>query len=116
MKKNFVYSGYLERERDGKHQCSWASEVCLSKKNKVLHALDFVSINLLFSWETQVLRKTTFVTLILGIVYQTLKGIITLTVGALFFLQQEGEEKVERRASQFCSFIMLITFCPVTSF
>lgn len=32
------------------------------KKNKVLHALDFVSINLLFRGKTQVLRKTTFVT------------------------------------------------------
>lgn len=34
---------------------------CL-KKNKVLRALDFVSINLLFRGKTQVLRKTTFVT------------------------------------------------------
>lgn len=85
-KKVFVYSGYLERERE-----RWKTSVLLGLrsmpvwKNKVLHAPDFVSINLLFSWEIQVLRKTTFVTFILGIVYQTLKGFITLTVGALFF-------------------------------
>lgn len=90
-KKIFVCSGYLER--DGKHQCSWASEVCLSEKNKVLHALDFVSINLLFRGKTQVLRKTTFVTVCSWNCLSNSKRLYHFDSRSSPFSQQEGKRR-----------------------
>lgn len=79
-------------------------------KNKVLHALDFVSINLLFRGKHKCFGRQLLWRLFLELFIKLWKALSLLTVGALLFLQQEGEE------TQVCSFIMLIIFCPVTSF
>lgn len=99
----------ISGERDGKTSVLLGLRSMPVWKNKVLHALDFVSINLLFRGKHKCFGRQLLWPFVLGIVYQTLKGFITLTAGGPFFPSRK-EEKEERRNSQFCGFIALIGF------
>lgn len=56
-KKRFVYSGYLEREVRNISAHGPKRKTCQKKKRKVQHALDFVSINLLFRGKHECLGR-----------------------------------------------------------
>lgn len=89
----------ISGERDGKHQSSAASEVCLSEKKQGAASTWFCFNKFTLSWETQVLRKTTFVTFILGIVYQTLKRLYHFDSRSPFFCPPAGRRGERREAS-----------------
>lgn len=66
-------------------------------KNKVLHALDFVSINLLFRGKTQVLRKTTFVTVCSWNCLSNSRRLYHFDSRSSPFSQQEGGKRREAK-------------------
>lgn len=96
-RKWFVYSGYLEREK-------WRTSVLMGlrsipvrkkKTHKSASCTWFCLNKFTLSWETRVPRKTTFVTFsVLGIVYQTPKGFITLTAAGAFPAERRGSVRI----------------------
>lgn len=96
-RKWFVYSGYLEREK-------WRTSVLMGlrsipvrkkKHTKVRHALDFVSINLLFRGKHECLgRQLLWPFLFLELSIKLLKGFITLTAAGAFPAERRGSVRI----------------------
>ncbi len=91
-KKRFVYSGYLEREMENLSAHGPKKYTC--QKNKVQHALDFVSINFLFRGKHKCLgRQLLWPFLFLELSINS-KGFITLTAGA-FPAERRGSVRIK---------------------
>lgn len=84
--ESLVYSGYLKWKENGERNGNISSHgpkklTCQKKKRKVPHALNFVFNKFTLSWETRVLRETTFVTFLCS--WICLSNSESLTAGAL---------------------------------